>query len=339
MKKLQNSLYIMTQGSYLHKERETICLRVEGEQKTQIPAHQLNEIHCFGNVSVSPYVMGMCGERNISLSFYSEYGKFLARIQGKQTGNILLRQQQYGIAQESPINIASTIIAAKIQASRNNLMRHQRNHGNVSEIEKAVAALKRSLYHLQNSTTLDEIRGYEGEAASQYFSVFHHLIQHHQRDSFPFDGRIKRPPTDPVNAMLSFLYAIIGSSISGSLQGVGLDPQMGFLHQPRSGRDSLALDILEEFRAWLADRTVLTLINRQQVQPSDFQIQSSGAVVMKDDTRKLILKTLQERKQETIEHPFLQEKIPIGIVFHVQALLLARHIRGDLKQYPAFLMR
>lgn len=337
MRKLQNTLYITTQGSYLHKERETLVIEQQGKKIAQLPIHSIAHIFCFGNVLVSPFLMGFCGENNVNLAFFSENGRYLGRLQGSQSGNILLRRAQYHLSETNPIPIARNIIAAKIQASKRVLQRHLRNHGDNQDILNAINALNTSLKHLKQAQTLELIRGIEGDAAARYFSVFQLLIRNTQ--SFVFNGRNRRPPRDPVNALLSFLYSVLGRDISGALQSVGLDPQAGFLHADRPGRDSLAQDILEEFRAWWIDRMVLKLTNRNQITSKDFNTEVSGAVNINPDTKKLIFQTLQAKKQEKIIHPFLQEEVEIGLLPYIQAMLLSRHLRGDLAEYPPFLMR
>lgn len=336
MRKLQNTIYITTQGSYLHKERETLVIEHDHTILAQLPIHAIMNIYCFGNVLVSPFLIGFCGENGVNLAFFTENGRFLGRFIGKQTGNVHLRTAQYRQAENNPLPIAQHIIAAKIQASKRVLQRQIRNHGHHEDIQAAICALNSSLQQLKSASNLAHIRGIEGDAAARYFGVFNHLISN---KIFQFHGRTRRPPRDEVNALLSFLYAIIGKDISGALQGVGLDPQVGFLHTNRSGRDSLAQDILEEFRAWWIDRMVLSLINRKQLKPNDFERETSGAVNIKTDARKLIFQTLQSKKQEKIMHPFLQEEVEIGLLPHIQAMLLARHLRGDLAAYPPFLMR
>ena len=337
MRKLQNTLYITTQGTYLHKERETLVVEQDRKKVAQLPIHSIGHIFCFGNVLVSPFLMGFCGENNVNLAFFTENGRYLGRLQGRQSGNVLLRRAQYKMSELNPIPVARNIIAAKIQASKRVLQRQIRNHGENTELEKAINALNYSLQQLKTADNLELIRGIEGDAASRYFAVFSHLIK--QNSGFHFDGRNRRPPRDGVNALLSFLYSIVGKDISGALQGVGLDPQIGFLHADRPGRDSLAQDILEEFRAWWVDRMVLSLINRGQIKPDDFVTEASGAVALKPDVRKLLFQTLQAKKQEKIKHPFLDEEVEIGLLPYIQAMLLARHLRGDLAEYPPFLMR
>ncbi|CBN87761.1 conserved hypothetical protein [Neisseria lactamica 020-06] len=337
MRKLQNTLYITTQGSYLHKERETLVVEQERKKVAQLPVHSIGHIFCFGNVLVSPFLLGFCGENNVNLAFFTENGRFLGRLQGRQSGNVLLRRAQYRMSEQNPVPIARNIIAAKIQAGKRVLQRQIRNHGGNADIQTAVAALNFSLQQLKRADSLDLIRGIEGDAAARYFGVFGQLVK--AESGFAFDGRNRRPPRDSVNALLSFLYSILGKDISGALQGVGLDPQVGFLHADRPGRDSLAQDILEEFRAWWADRLVLSLINRGQIKPQDFIVEAGGAVSLKADARKLLFQSLQAKKQEKITHPFLGEEVEIGLLPYIQAMLLARHLRGDLAAYPPFLMR
>ncbi|RRD90079.1 type I-C CRISPR-associated endonuclease Cas1c [Conchiformibius steedae] len=337
MRKLQNTLYITTQGSYLHKERETLVVEQERKKVAQLPVHAIGHIFCLGNVLVSPFLMGFCGENNVNLAFFTENGRFLGRLQGRQSGNVLLRRAQYRVSECDPVPIARHIIAAKIQSSKRVLQRRLRNHGEQADVADAVAALNSGLRQLKRAESLDVVRGIEGDAAARYFGVFRYLLA--DNCGFSFDGRNRRPPRDAVNALLSFLYSILGKDISGALQGVGLDPQVGFLHADRPGRDSLAQDILEEFRAWWVDRLVLSLINRGQIKPNDFIAESSGAVNIKPDARKLLFQALQSKKQEKITHPFLQEEVEIGLLPYIQAMLLARHLRGDLAEYPPFLMR
>lgn len=339
MRKLQNSLYITRQGSYLHKERETLVIECEKQKVLQLPIHSIEHIFCFGNVLVSPFVIGFCGENNVNLAYFSEYGKYLGRFNGKQSGNVLLRKAQYRLAEQNPVPIARNIIAAKIQASRRVLQRKIRNYGKDPEMEHIIALLNNNLQKLKQADNLDLIRGIEGDSAARYFSVFSSLLTSQSQADFQFDRRNRRPPRDPINAMLSFLYSVLGNQISGALQSVGLDPQVGFLHADRPGRDSLSQDILEEFRAWWIDRMVLSLINRLQVKPTDFTYDASGAVQIKDEMRKLLLQSLQAKKQEKIEHPFLNETVEIGLLPYIQAQLLSRHLRGDLAEYPPFLMR
>lgn len=338
MKKLLNTLYITRQETYVHKERETIVIKQGGEKLGQFPALTIGNILCFGQVSVSPFLMGYCGEQGIGLSFYTEYGRFLARVQGKQTGNVLLRRTQYRVADDAvkANAIAKLMVGAKIANGRNVLQRELRNHGENPALTAIVHRLADSLKRCQNSESVGQTMGIEGEAGAAYFSVFNELLRDGE---FKFEGRIRRPPTDPVNALLSFTYSLITHECSSALMGVGLDPYVGFLHQDRPGRASLALDLLEEFRAPWADRFVLTLFNRKQLQENDFSYEASGAVKLTDIARKKVLTAFQERKQEEILHPYLEEKIPYGMLPHCQALLLARHLRGDMQYYPPYLIK
>ncbi len=338
MKKLLNTLYITKQESYLHKERETIVIKQGNDKLGQFPALTIGNMLCFGQVTVSPPLMGYCAEQGIGLSFYTEYGRFLARVQGRHTGNVLLRRTQYRLADHvSKSNqIAKVMVGAKIANARNVLMRELRNHGENPELSQAVHRLADGLKRCQQSETVAQTMGFEGESAAVYCSVFNELL----RDcEFKFEGRIRRPPTDPVNALLSFVYSLITQECVSALMGVGLDPYVGFLHQDRPGRPSLALDLLEEFRAPWADRFVLTLFNRKQLQKNDFTFEASGAVKLTDDARKKVLVAFQERKQEEILHPYLEEKVPYGLLPHCQALLLARHLRGDMEFYPPYLIK
>lgn len=338
MKKLLNTLYITRQESYLHKERETIVVKQGDDKLGQFPALTVGSILCFGQVSVSPFLMGYCGEQGIGLAFYTEYGRFLARVQGKQTGNVLLRRAQYRWADDNDqsTSVARLMVSAKIANCRSVLMRELRNHGDNTALQVAVDKLATSLRRAQHAGTVEEAMGIEGDAANAYFGVFNELIR---GSGFAFGGRVRRPPTDPVNALLSFVYSLITNECASALQGVGLDPYVGFLHKDRPGRASLALDLLEEFRASWADRFVLTLINRRQVQLSDFVTEASGAVRLTDDARKNLLAAYQERKQSEIIHPYLEEPVPIGLLPHCQAMLLARHIRGDTEYYPPYLAK
>ncbi len=338
MKKLLNTLYITRQESYLHKERETIVVKQGDDKLGQFPALTVGNIICFGQVSVSPFLMGYCAEQGIGLAFYTEYGKFLARVQGKQTGNVLLRRIQYRVADapDRAVVIARLMIAAKIANARAVLLREIRNHGDNPILEQAAKRLAFSLSQVQDAKSNEAIMGIEGDAASTYFSVFNELLRD---QSFIFNGRVRRPPTDPVNALLSFVYSLVTQECISALQGVGLDPFVGFLHKDRPGRASLALDLLEEFRASWADRLVLTLINRKQVQSNDFITEASGAVRLTDDARKNLLVAYQERKQAEIMHPYMNEQVPVGLLPHYQALLLARHLRGDTEYYPPYLVK
>lgn len=338
MKKLLNTIYINTQGSYLHKERETVVIKDGDEKLGQFPALNIANIFCFGRVSISPFLMGYCAETGVGIAFFTEYGKFLARVQGKTTGNVLLRRTQYRWAddEERAMSIARLIVAAKIANARAVLQREIRNYGENEILIDAVKHLHFRCHSIERAKSHAEIMGIEGEAATVYFSVFNELLKD---TDFVFNLRIRRPPTDLVNAMLSFAYSLLTQECVSALAGVGLDPYVGFLHRDRPGRVSLALDLVEEFRPSWADRLVLTLINRKQIGKKDFITEASGAVRLTDRGRKSFLTAYQEKKRIEIMHPYLREKVPIGLLPHCQALLLARHLRGDLEFYPPYLVK
>lgn len=343
MKKLLNTLFITTEGAYVRKQRETLVVQIDRKTALQLPLISLSNIYCFGRVNMSPEFMHHCAELGIGIAFFSTYGRFFARVQGPQSGNVLLRREQYRWADdpEKSVSIARYIIGAKVSNSRTVIQRTLRNNGGCvgsERLKRSVSEIRFSLKQVSHATDLDTLRGIEGEAANNYFSCFDHLILQ-QKDCFSFRGRNRRPPRDPVNAMLSFAYAVILQDCVTALEGVGLDPYVGFLHRDRPGRQSLALDIQEEFRAFLGDRLVLSLINRQQAKKEDFQIQENEAVLLGDGLKKKLLKEYQSRKQDKLYHPVIKENVKIGLLFHVQAMLLARHLRGDLDYYPAFLWR
>jgi CRISPR-associated protein Cas1 len=317
---------------------------VNKETKFRAPILSLGGIVCFGRVGLSPSLMGLCGEKGVCISLLSTHGRFLARVNGFTSGNVLLRREQYRRADslEATADISRAIVAAKIANGRSVLLRHLRDYPQTPgkmEIENAVAYLAQSIEQLRGPcSSPDSIRGIEGDSAGCYFGIFDHLIIA-QKDGFTFRLRSRRPPLDAVNALLSFLYAMLAHDVRGACEAAGLDPQVGFLHRDRPGRPSLALDLMEELRAFLADRLVLSLINRRQVSASGFTIAENGAVTMDDATRKTVLMAYQKRKQEEILHPFLNEKVTIGLIPHLQARLLARHLRGDLEAYPPFIWK
>jgi CRISPR-associated protein Cas1 len=341
MKRLLNTLFVTTQGAYLSRDGENVLVNVERETKLRVPIHTLGGIVCFGNVTCSPFLLGLCGQNNVHISFLSEYGRFLARVHGPVSGNVLLRRSQYRTADDKIkcLEIARNIVTGKIANCRNVLLRARRDKPiNASSISRAINQLAGSLRKLEKAKCIDEVRGIEGEAAMIYFGVFDELISS-QREDFFFRGRNKRPPMDNVNALLSFLYTILAHDVASALEGVGLDPAVGFLHRDRPGRYGLALDIMEELRPYLADRLALSLINRQQVRGKGFTKTESGGVLMNDATRKEALITWQKRKKDEITHPFIEEKIELGLLSHVQALLMARFLRGDINGYPPFLWK
>lgn len=344
MKKLLNTLYVTTQGAWLARERETVLVRVEQETRLRLPIHTLGAIVCFGQVSASAPLMGLCAERGVALAFLTEHGRFLARVLGPTSGNVLLRRDQYRRADDRAAcaEIVSVLVAAKLANSRGILQRALRDRPSSSgsqPLQDAVAHLATLLRSVRGrNDSADSIRGTEGAGARAYFGVFDRLIT--QDDSrFRFTGRNRRPPSDPVNALLSFIYTLLRHDYTAALECVGLDPAVGYLHRDRPGRPGLALDLMEELRAPLADRLVLSLINRRQISGNGFTTQESGAVSMDDDTRKAVLIAYQERKRDMLRHPFLDEEVEIGLIPHVQAQLFARYLRGDLDAYPAFVWR
>ena len=378
MKRHDNTLYVTTQGTYIARQRDTLLLRLDDQTRRQFPIHTLGGIVAFGNVSFSPFALGLCGESGVSVSMMTEHGRFLARVEGPISGNVLLRRAQYK-ASDSPAaasEIARALVAAKIANARTVLLRAQRDHagkrghstfsprdsapddelppeqssppaqeGQEGQekvecplLHRAAARMAAILDDLRNPMSLEEVRGREGEAAQTYFGVFDRLIVA-QKEDFRFDGRSRRPPKDRVNAVMSFLSAMLTHDARSACETVGLDPQVGFLHRDRPGRASLALDLMEELRPVLVDRLTLSLINRKQVAPDGFRVTESGGVEMDDATRKAVIVAWQARKNDELTHPFLNEKVSLGLLLHVQARLLARHLRGDLDAYPAFFWR
>jgi CRISPR-associated protein Cas1 len=338
MRKLLNTLYVTTPESYLTRDGENIVIKVADKEKFRLPIHNIEGIICFGYMGASPGLMHLCAERDVALSFLTEHGKFLARVSGPVSGNVLLRRKQYRIADDKSqsLELARLVIAAKIANSRTVLQRSMRDHdNNQNELESSVRLLAVKQKQALTAESADILRGIEGESAQNYFGVFNHLIVA-QKDDFWMNGRNRRPPTDNLNSLLSYVYTILTHDVRSALESVGLDPCVGFLHTDRPGRVSLALDLVEEFRAYLGDRLVLSLINRKQINGKGFKKQETGGVLMTDETRKEVLVAWQKRKQEEILHPYLQTKIPIGLLPYTQAMLLARFIRGDIDNYPVF---
>ncbi len=343
MKRHLNTLYVTTQGAYLAKDGEAVAVRVEKETLMRIPVHTLGGIVCFGQVGFSPFLLGLCGERGVGVSFLTENGRFLARMQGPTTGNVLLRREQYRMADDpvSCTRLVRSFVAAKIANCRAVLLRALRDRPEVSGadvLRNATGQLARSLEALRPDADVDGLRGIEGNAARAYFEAFDHLIVQ-QKDAFFFRERSRRPPLDNVNALLSFLYTLLRHDVEAALEAVGLDPAVGFLHRDRPGRPGLALDLMEELRAYLADRLAISLINLQQVRPAGFVRNETGGVEMDQDTRKTVLTSYQRKKQEEIQHPFLKEKTTVGLLPYLQAALLARYLRKDLDDYPAFMWK
>lgn len=340
MKRLNNTLYITNATTYASLDGETIVIKKDDQTSVRLPLHNLENIVCFNYQGISPALMAACTERNIGLAFLTPNGRFQARIHGRTRGNILLRKKQYRIADDETqrIVIARSFILGKIYNSRKVIERTLRDHGMIvdkPQLSNASIRLKELLNMAADSASILELMAIEGNAAQVYFSVFDHLILH-QKDDFHFGERSRRPPLNAMNALLSFLYTLLMNEAASALETVGLDPYAGFLHSDRPGRLSLALDLMEELRPILGDRMALTLVNRRQINSKGFTRKESGGVIMDDETRKTVLQAWQERKKEEITHPYLKERIPIGLIPHIQAMLLARHLRGDLDAYPPF---
>lgn len=343
MKQHLNTLFVTTQGAYVGKDGQSVVVRVDGESRLQLPMHNLSGIMCFGQVSCSPWLMEACAQNGITISFVSERGRFLAAVHGFSPGNVLLRREQYRRADdlEASLAIARNVIAAKIANSRRVLLRGARDYKESPkqvELSAAAARLAACVPQARAASSLDLLRGIEGESAALYFAAFNGLLTA-QQDAFPMRKRTRRPPMDRMNALLSFLYAMLAHDARGACESVGLDAAVGFLHRDRPGRPGLALDLMEEFRAFLADRVALNLVNRQQVRPDGFRESETGGTEMNDETRKVVITAYQERKQKELIHPFLGESVSAGLLVQLQARLLARHLRGDLDVYPAFIAK
>lgn len=346
MRRHLNTLFVTTEGAWLRKDGANIVVEVDRTERGRVPAHLMGGVVCFGQIGMSPPLMAFCAEEGISVSFLTEHGRFLARVEGAQSGNVLLRRHQYRLADDETAAtlIARAMVAGKSANQRTVVRRALRDHkadlteDDLARLDDAQRRLGDAARHAEAASDLASLRGIEGDAARTYFSVFGLLVRSSD-PAFRFTGRNRRPPLDPCNALLSFLYALVGHDCRSALETVGLDPQVGFLHRDRPGRAGLALDLMEELRPVLADRVALTLINRAQVTAGDFRQQEGGATLLTDEARKTVLATYQERKRDELTHPFLDEKITLGLVPQIQARLLARHLRGDLDGYPPFLWK
>ncbi len=343
MKRLLNTLYVMRENSYLRLDGENVIIEQDKTVAARFPLHTLESIVCFSYPGASPQLMGACAQREISLSFFTPRGRFLANVQGETGGNVLLRKRQYRLSDDETAScfIARNLLIGKVYNSRSVLERALRDHPqrvDVPRLRSVSTALAEQLRLIEQETDLDALRGLEGNAAHLYFSAFDELILQ-GREVFSFDERTRRPPTDPVNAMLSFAYTLLARDCASALNAVGLDPFVGFLHRDRPGRASLALDLMEEQRSVRADRFVISLINNRVIQPKHFIFKENETCLMDDEGRKVFLGAWQERKQENLTHPFLNEQISWGLLPHVQALLLARTLRGDYETYPPFLWK
>jgi CRISPR-associated protein Cas1 len=344
MKKLLNTLYVTTEGAGLRKDGENLVAEVEGEERARVPLHMLASVVVFGGIYVSPPLIQACAAAGITLVLLDRNGRFQARVEGPVAGNVLLRRAQYR-ASDTPEEIVRSMVIGKVSNQRSVLMRMMRDYSGEFEVNhrEAVPAVAERLAQIirrvqLSDETLERLRGSEGEAANLYFSVFDHLIRSPDAE-LHWRGRSRRPPLDPVNALLSFLYTLLTHDCRSAAESVGLDPAVGFLHRDRPGRPSLALDLMEELRPVLADRLALSLVNRRQLRAGDFETRDGGAVTMTEEARKTVLIAWQERKREERIHSFLDEKVPLGLVPHLQAQMLARHLRGDLDAYPPWLWK
>jgi CRISP-associated protein Cas1 len=340
MKKLGNVLYITSPETYLALDGENVVVKKDEHTSTRLPLHNLEHIVCFTWQGASPALMGACAERNIGLCFLTPNGRFQARVTGKVKGNVLLRKKQYEISEQPDrsVPIAASFLLGKIANCRKVIERAIRDHAllvDVPALTQVSAFLKETLCAIPQCSSIGELMAFEGSAAKVYFGMFDQLILQ-QREDFKFEERSRRPPLDNMNSLLSFLYTLLTNEVASALETVGLDPYVGFLHQDRPGRPSLALDLMEELRPTCGDRLALSLVNRKQVAGKGFTQKESGGILMDDDTRKTVLTAWQERKKEEIIHPYLKERIPFGLIPHVQAMLLARFLRGDLDAYPPF---
>ena len=340
MKQLANVLYVTSPEAFLSLDGENVVIKKDDHTATRLPLHNLENIVCFSYLGASPALMGACAERNIGLCFLTPNGRFQARVTGKVRGNVLLRKKQYRVSENEAdcVPLAASFLLGKIANCRRVVERARRDHALLVDGEalgRVSVRLKETLGQIERCQSVAGLMGFEGSAAKLYFGVFDQMILQ-QRDDFQFKERSRRPPLDPMNALLSFLYTLLTHEVASALEAVGLDPYVGFLHQDRPGRPSLALDMMEELRPVFADRLALSLVNRKQITGRGFVRKESGGILMDDDTRKTVLTAWQDRKKEEIVHPYLKERIPFGLIPHVQAMLLARCLRGDLDAYPPF---
>lgn len=346
MRRLLNTLYVTSEGAWLAKDGQNIVVSVEGAERGRFPVHGLGSVVCLGRVGASPQAMAFCADEGVALAFMTENGRFLARVEGPVSGNVLLRREQYRRSDDagSCARIVRSLVIGKALNQRAVVRRGLRDHGDkltpeagehLRRVEMKLTDIAR---RAEKPGDTDHLRGLEGEAANAYFGVFDHLVRHEDA-AFRFRGRSRRPPLDPLNALLSFVYTLLVHDVRAGCEGVGLDPAVGFLHRDRPGRPSLALDLVEELRPPFADRLVLSLVNRRQVDPAGFRRMENGACLMGDDLRKAVLVAYQERKREELRHPYLDETAPVGLLPHLQAQLLARHLRGDIDGYPPFVWK
>lgn len=342
MREFLNTLYVQTQGSYLRLEGETVIVEVERAERSKLPLHHLGALVLFGNVMVSPFLLGRCAEDGRSVVWMTAHGRFRARMEGPRTGNVLLRRAQHRAAEQpdASLALARGSVAGKLQNTRLYLLRAARDAPEqpAAALRLAAARMERHLYAAGQAADLDALRGEEGAAAAEYFAAIPHAVRVPE-PAFAWTGRSRRPPLDPLNALLSFLYALLTNDCASAVEAAGLDPQVGFLHALRPGRPALALDLMEEFRPLLADRVAFALVNRRQLTDADFAQRPGGAVEMTEAARRTVLTAYQKRKQEEVTHPLLAETLPLGLAPLIQARVLARAVRGDLPRYAAFVPR
>ncbi len=346
MKKLLNTLYVTSEDAWLHKDGRNVVVKINGAERGRAPAHLLGQIVCFSHAGISPRLMSFCAECGISITFLNPSGRFLARVEGPQSGNVLLRRAQHRHTADEAIAlpVAAAVVTAKVANQRSVIRRSLRDHGPRmqdavrSRLEETAQRLSDNARLALSAPDMDILRGLEGDAANAYYSAFPGLIRN-DIPEFAFSGRSRRPPRDAVNALLSFLYVLLAQDCRAAAETHGLDPQMGFLHRDRPGRMSLALDLMEEFRAPVADRLCLSLINRRQISPAGFRHEETGGVFLTDDSRSVVLKAWQERKRTPLRHVFFDESVPLGLIPQMQAQLLARYLRGDIDGYPAYFWR
>jgi CRISPR-associated protein Cas1 len=344
MKKLFSTLYISSQETYISRERENIVVSLHAKEIFRSPVHLIQSVVCFGNVLCTPFFFELCAENNTSVSFFTQYGRFIAKVQSPVSGNVLLRKQQYKYSEDKKfcLETAKSILIGKLNNTRTVINRALRDHKdkipNIDKLRFVSNHLQEGLNNIFKYENIDALRGLEGECANSYFEIFNDLILNNKKD-FYMVGRNRRPPKDKVNCLLSFIYTLLAHDISSALEGVGLDPQVGFFHKDRPGRPSLSLDMMEEFRTVIADRLVITLVNLSQLDTKGFKESQSGGILMSDENRKTVIDSYRKRKEEEIFHPFLKENIKIGLFYHAQAMLFARYIRGDIDAYPTFIWR
>lgn len=347
MRQHLNTLYVTTEGAWLRKDGANVVMELEGKEQGRVPIHMIGGLVCIGRALLSPQLMGYCAKEGVSVCFLDRNGRFLARVEGPVSGNVVLRQSQYRCSDRlaDAAVVARGVVAGKVHNQRTVIRRALRDYGGTMEVhakerlQHAERSLGNCLRRLTTEEDLDALRGIEGEAASCYFGAFGALLRPDGAGSFRFGGRTRRPPRDEVNALLSFLYTLLTQDCRAALETVGLDPAVGFLHRVRPGRPSLALDVLEEFRAVLADRLALSLINRRQLRLGDFVSLENGGVVLKDKARKRVIEAYQQRKRDEIRHPFLGEQVTFGLLPLLQARLLSRFLRRDIDAYPPFLWK